>query len=194
MKIEGEWSLTDSSGPLAGSSFNAVGAAVRYSNNDFYIFDKDGLSYEAFSYNSGNPTPEGINGSYDKKEDETNMIYGVNKTFGDGGGFPYVNIGFTASARFDANPASRKLFFGDGGSTHSTFHTSNEEWKGPFENKTFPSIEEGVISPLFNEVGACTYISFGGGSGRWLFANADGTELMEYTAEGVYNGPWSINE
>ncbi len=187
-KIKGLWDVTDPNGPIGGTTFTSIGASTRFGDNQIYIFNDNGLANEIFNYNPSTASPQdGPIGTFSRTNGE-NVIYSVNTIFGDSGGFPYANQGFTAGARFDLN--GRKIFFGDDGSTYALYDsTGSGSWEVAVETTMF-----GTGNELFEKVGASTFISFGGASGGWLFVNDEGDELMEYKVDSdSFNGPWVIN-
>ncbi|MEL7268594.1 MAG: thiol-activated cytolysin family protein [Bacteroidota bacterium] len=188
-RIKGQWDITDTDGPIGGTTFNSIGACTRFSDTQIYIFNENGLAAEIFNYNPNAAPNSGPIGSY-VSSGGANTIFSVNEIFGDSGGFPYTNQGFVAGARFDLG--GRKIFFGDDGSTYALYNsTGNGSWGPEVQTTLFGG---GNGATLFEKVGASTFISFGGGSGGWLFINDKGNEMMEYKVDtDSFNGPWVIN-
>ncbi|NAY93158.1 hypothetical protein GTQ34_14680 [Muricauda sp. JGD-17] len=188
-RIRGMWEISDPEGPIGGTTFDSIGACTRFSDTQIYIFNDDGLAAEIFNYTPTASPEDGPIGTYSRSGGE-NIIYSVNAIFGDSGGFPYTNQGFTAGARFDLG--GNKMFFGDDGSSYALYNSSGNGSWGPEVATT--EFGGGTGVKLFEKVGASTFISFGGASGGWLFINDTGEELMEYKIDtDSFNGPWVIN-
>lgn len=193
-RIRGEWNISDADGPIGGTTFTSIGACVRFSNDDIYIFNDEGLGYEIFTYSPESASPTGGPIGTFAKSNGANVQYSVNVTFGSSGNFPYANQGFTAGSRF--NLSGKKIFFGDDGSTYALYNsTGNGSWESPVSSKSFGTGNgNNPGATLFENVGANSFISFGGASGGWLFVNQAGDELMEYKEDSdSFNGPWVIN-
>lgn len=195
-EVLGMFDIHDENGPMGVTSFDSVGATVRFSNDQIYVFNQTGLQNEIFEYDpdlaAGNELSNGPIGSY-RQENNANRLYAVNEIFGDSDNFQFVNRGIGAGARFNLD--GEKIFFEKEGDQYALYNSSGKgSWKNP-ENNNELFAESNATSPLFDKVGAACYISFGGQSGRWLFINKGGDELMEYadTPSNVYDGPWVIN-
>lgn len=191
-RILGTFSIDDPNGPLGLTSFEQIHSAVNFSDNSLYLFDGTGLQCEIFVFDpakyGGSSLPGGPIGTY-RQQNGANRIYQVNSTFGDSGNFQFANKGFEAVCRVGA---TKMAYFAKPGEQFAIYNRSgNGSWENPLPNEEwFPS--EGGI---FEEVGAATWIYFGGQSGRWLFINDEGDQLLEWfsTPSRMSQGPWVIN-
>lgn len=195
--VLGTFDINDPDGPMGASGFSSVGSGVRFSDNRLYIFDQDGLRNEFMRYNSasyaGNSLPSGPIGTYDQ-ENNANKVALVNEIFGDSGNFQFANRGFGAVTRVGVETMA--YFTGDGNEYALYNRSGNGTWGDPLTSTTWYNNNTNVDGQeLFERVGAATPINFGGGSGRWLFVNESGDELMEYYSSPVrkFEGPWVIN-
>jgi thiol-activated cytolysin len=195
--VLGTFEIDDPDGPMGASTLNGIGAGVRFGDNGLYIFDMDGLRVEFMSYTSsnytGNTLPLAPIGTYNQ-QNGANRVSLVNEIFGNSGNFQFANRGFGAVTRVGSE--SMAYFTKDGDEYALYNRTGNGTWGNPLESTTWYNNNANVDGQkLFDRVGAATPISFGGGSGRWLFINETGDELMEYysTPERKFEGPWVIN-
>lgn len=195
--VLGTFEIDDPDGPMGVSAFNAIGAGVRFGDNGLYTFDRDGLRVEFMSYTSsiytGNTLPLAPIGTY-SQQDGANRVALVNQIFGDSGNFQFANRAFGAVTRVGTE--SMAYFTKDGDEYAIYNKTGSCAWGNPIESTTWYNNNVNVDGQkLFDRVVAATTITFGGGSGRWLFVNEAGDEMMEYfsTSTRKFEGPWVIN-
>ena len=195
-QVLGTFSIDDANGPLGASSFENIGAGVRFLDNRLYIFDGTGLQTETFSYEpgqvSGNSLPSGPIGSY-VQANGANRVLLVNDIFGDSGNFQFAGRGFQAATRIGA---VKMKYFGTPGEEYAIYDRSgNGSWDSPRDNSQWVTRSKG--GKLFDRIGAASVIQFGGSSGRWLYINEAGDQLLEWyslpVGEEKYEGPWVIN-
>lgn len=187
------FSITDETAPLGKLSIPNVGSAVRFADDNvarLYIFSKDGSQVEIVPIKSYTPntlpsSPIGTPGN----------VKSVNAIFGDGGNFLIGSAGIGGGVKVGRYTMA---FFDIPGDRYQ-FYVSNE---GGWDTKTYTSngffANQNHTGPnLFNEVGAGAYLTLGRNSGRFLFINKEGNELMEFysyaTTPDVFAGPWVIN-
>ncbi|MCK0157565.1 thiol-activated cytolysin family protein [Cellulophaga sp. F20128] len=195
--IKGTFNITDANSPLGVIPLDNVGAATQLSDVRIYFFDKTGLAANRFKYNKSDAglgtngdapsTPIGV--FLDTKENP----FTVNDSFGDSDNFPFVNRGFEAGVRTGDTTFG---FFGKPGNEYSVY-SAGGLWGPIKDNDTWWDSNLNVTgSPtLFDSVSAATYIEFSDSTGRWLFVNGDGSEIMEYQSIPTrkFEGPWVIN-
>lgn len=188
--------IHDPNGPMGATSFASIGAAVDYNNStekDIYIFDGDGLHCEIFEFSSVgldlSTTPTRPIGQY-RQADGANRVYSVNDIFGDSGNFGLANRGIGAVNR---NGASTMTYFSVAGDQWQMYNSSGAgTWIDTLQSNEMLYPVGGTV---FEKVGAASHINFGGSSGRWLYVNKNGDELMERhpAPNRKYEGPWVIN-
>ena len=195
-QVLGTFSINDPNGPLGASSFEHIGAGVRFADNTLYFFNETGLENEIFVYDpgkgGGNGLPTAPIGSF-RQSNGANRIYLVNDIFGDSGNFQFAGRGFQAATRIGA---VKMKYFGNPGGEYAVYDRSGSgSWDSPKLNKDWVPRSKG--GELFEQIGAATWIFFGGNSGRWLYINEAGDQLLEWYSLPIgqekYEGPWVIN-
>ena len=187
------FAIDDPEAPLGALSLEDVGAMEYYANgsNQVYVFSKDGYDLQvvqigSYAPNQLPPGPIGTPGE----------VQLVNAVFGGSGNFFLGSQGLGAAVQIGGGAMA---FFGTNGDGYQTYVTAGG---GTWSNVIFPSREWYVGQAhdgpdLFEKVGAATQFSIGGGSGRYIFVNEAGNELMEWFSFGMENdrfdGPWVIN-
>ena len=191
------FSITDPDAPLGVVPLNSVGAAVRFTDNKFYLFDNPQPNQTQrcviASYSSanvgGNTVPGQAITSYTPDGNGNPRVYFVNDLFGDSGNFRFNAEGFSAAHRLGVN----MIYFGNPGNRHASYNRSfGGTWSDPQDNdQLFPNAQ----GALFNRVGGASLIQFGGNSNVWLYINEEGNELIEMRggSQLIYNGPWIIH-
>ena len=120
----------------------------------------------------------------------------TNDIFGDSGNFFLASEGMGAAVRIGATSMA---FFGTNGDGYQIYNSSSG---GSWSGTVYPSNEwfigQAHQGPdLFDKVGAASFFTVGGSSGRYIFINEAGTELMEWfsfaSEDDRFNGPWVIN-
>jgi thiol-activated cytolysin len=189
--ILGIFEIDDPAGPMGVVPFEAIGATTRFENTVITVFDKEGLNLSTFIYdpslaqNNSLPAPQPI-GTF-------SAITSVNEAFGSGDRFPFANQGIVAGSRHDLR--GRKIMFSANGTKYSLYNSITNSWENTIDTNNFqnPDSDPNETGQLFDAVGASSYISYGG-SGRTIFINSDGDELMEFDVElDRFYGPWVIN-
>ena len=185
--IKGVFGIKEEASPLGIVPFDKIGAATQLSDNRIYFFDDSGLNALRFRYSksdsslgtSGDAPTERIGEFLDTKEAPFEVITG----FGDDGNFPFVNSGFEAGFRVGSTTMA---LFGKPGSEYALYSTANGSWGAKQDSDTWT---------LFERVGAACYIEFSDSTGRWLLANDEGNEIMEYHSNPTrtFGGPWVVN-
>ena len=192
--------LDDPDAPLGDVGLDDIGAAVQFQDNQIYMFSVDGKSTQIFNIDPSlipqNMLPNGMIGTYAFNGD----ILPVNQIYGDAGNFIIGTDGFEAAVRVGAN---RQAYFGQPGNRYQVYDGSIAP-DGSFEDPVATdgwfgdtqSIENN--GALFERISAATSFTLGGSSGRFLFVNEEGTEIMEWfssatVGEDKFNGPWVIN-
>ncbi len=193
-QVLGTFSIDDNNGPMGASTLEHIGAGIQFLDNRLYMFSGEGLRCEIMAVNvaaiPNNALPTGSVVDY-TQENGLNRIYFVNEIFGDTGNFQLANRGFSAAVRVGVK---NMAYFGNPGDEYSIYSpTGNGSW-GELLNssKWFINNSNGL---LFDRVGAASFLTFGGSSGRWIFVNESGDEFMEYysTPAPKFEGPWVIN-
>lgn len=194
--IKGVFGIKDDNSPLGVVPFDKIGAATQLSDNRIYFFDDTGLSALRFSYNkndsslgtSGEAPITPIGTFLDTKEAPFEVISG----FGDNGNFPFVNSGFETGVRVGV---STLAFFGKPGDEYALYNSSNGTWQSPLDSETWYNNQPNASGTLFERVGAACFIEFSDSTGRYLLANEEGNEVMEYQSGPIrtFDGPWVIN-
>ena len=189
--VLGIFEIDDPAGPMGVLPFEAIGATTRFENTVITVFDKEGLNLSTFIYdpslaqNNSLPAPQPI-GTF-------SAITSVNEAFGSGDRFPFANQGIVAGSRHDLR--GRKIMFSANGTKYSLYNSITNSWENTIDTNNFqnPDSDPNETGQLFDAVGASSYISYGG-SGRTIFINSDGDELMEFDVElDRFYGPWVIN-
>ena len=192
------FSITDPDAPLGVVPLNSVGAAVRFTDDQFYIFDNPEenqaqrcviASYTSSSY-GGNAVPPGQITRYTTDDSGIPRIYFVNDLFGDSGNFRFNIEGFSAAHRLGAS----MIYFGSPGDEHAKYERfGNGTWSDPSSNdQLFPNADGGAV---FERVGGASLIQYGGNSIVWLYIDAEGKKLQEFRggSQLTSNGPWIID-
>ena len=194
--IKGIFSIYDINSPLGEVPLDNVGAATQLSDSRIYFFDKTGLLASRLAYNKNDPQL-GTNGSAPTTPignflDPIDQPYIVNSGFGDASNFPFVGDGFEAGVRVGV---STMAFFGRPGAQYALYSTSNGAWDIVQNSTTWFDGNANQNGTLFERVGAATFIEFSDSTGRWLLANAEGNEIMQYQSSPIrtFQGPWVIN-
>jgi len=186
--------IDDPEAPLGALELENVGAALRFADNlanRLYVISGDGFKLQIvpisnYTQNVLPATPIGSAGS----------VLLVNEIFGDSGNFFLASEGIGAGVRIGATAMAYFGTIGDG------YQTYNSSGGGSWSGSIFPSNEWFVNQAhdgpdLFEKVGAASFFSVGGSSGRYIFINEAGTELMEWfsfaSQNDRFNGPWVIN-
>ncbi|MCB0592501.1 MAG: thiol-activated cytolysin family protein [Lewinellaceae bacterium] len=192
-QVLGTFAIDDPNGPLGASAFSSIGAGVRYTDNSIYLFERDGLKCEIFRYDegpvTGNSLPMGPIGSFDQSEG-SNRVYLINEIFGDSGNFQFANRSFSAATRIGA---TKMQYYANPGDEYAVYDRSgNGSWGNPVPGNT-PLL--GNTPSPFAKIGAASFISFGGSSGRWLYINEAGDQLLEWYSVPApkIEGPWVVN-
>ncbi len=197
------YSINDSDAPLGDVGLDDIGAGAVTREDlsaglQIAIYSTDGKSVQFFNIDNSkipeNALPNGMIGTY------SGSIRPVNQIYGDAGNFIIGTDGFEAAVRIGEG---KQAFFGKPGNRYQTYDGSvgtdgafgnplnSDEWFGdPL------SIENG--GALFDKVGAATFFTLGGNSGRYLFVNEAGDEIKEWFSSATdgqdrFNGPWVIN-
>ncbi|KPM31528.1 Thiol-activated cytolysin [Croceitalea dokdonensis DOKDO 023] len=194
--IKGIFGIKEENSPLGVVPFDKIGAATQLSDSRIYFFDETGLNALRFSYDktdsglgtNGEAPTEPIGTFLDTKEDPFSVI----SEFGDSGNFPFVNNGFEAGVRVGVGTLA---FFGKPGDEYALYTTATGAWQNPLDSETWYSNRPNQRGTLFERVGAAAFIEFSDSTGRWLLANEEGNEIMEYQSTPVrtFDGPWVIN-
>ncbi len=194
--IKGIFGIKDEASPLGVVPFDRIGATTQLSDSRIYFFDETGLSALRFSYNkndsalgtSGEAPTAPIGDFLDTKEAPFEVITG----FGDNGNFPFVNSGFEAGVRVGSTTMA---FFGKPGTQYALYRTSSGAWESKQDNNTWFNGEPNVSGELFEKVGAACFIEFSDSTSRWILANEEGNEIMEYQSSPsrTFDGPWVVN-
>ena len=194
--IKGIFSIYDINSPLGEVPLDNVGAATQLSDSRIYFFDKTGLLASRLAYNKNDPQL-GTNGSAPTTPignflDPIDQPYIVNSGFGDASNFPFVGDGFEAGVRVGV---STMAFFGRPGAEYALYSTSNGAWDIVQNSTTWFDGNANQNGTLFERVGAATFIEFSDSTGRWLLANAEGNEIMQYQSSPIrtFQGPWVVN-
>ena len=194
--IKGIFSIYDINSPLGEVPLDNVGAATQLSDSRIYFFDKTGLLASRLAYNKNDPQL-GTNDSAPTTPignflDPIDQPYIVNSGFGDASNFPFVGDGFEAGVRVGV---STMAFFGRPGAEYALYSTSNGAWDIVQNSTTWFDGNANQNGTLFERVGAATFIEFSDSTGRWLLANAEGNEIMQYQSSPIrtFQGPWVIN-
>ena len=194
-EVLGQFNVNDSNGPLGATSFENIGAAVRFTDSKIYFFDESGLKCEIFNYNPnnvGNNIPTSPIGSFNQ-EGGNNRIYSVNNIFGDSGNFQFAGQGFSGATRIGASSIQ---FFGNPGDKWAKYSISgNGIWDDPMSIENLHPVSGDFGNHTFNKINGATRILFGGATHRYLYINEKGDQLLERvsTPDRIYNGPWVIN-
>jgi thiol-activated cytolysin len=194
--VLGIFGIHDPEGPMGVSSFNSIGAGLRFKDSRLYIFDGTGLRNEFFNYDpanvSGNTLPDGPIGTYDQR-DGANRVELVNEIFGDSGNFQFANRGFGAAVRVGV---VNMAYFSKEGDQYAIYDpTGSGNWHDPWESPTwFVDIPNKDNRKIFERAGAVSRLTFGGSSQRYLIVNETGDEILEYhsSPERKIEGPWVI--
>lgn len=190
------FSITDANAPLGALQLENVGAALQFADNlanRLYIFSLDGFKLQILpivnNYPANSlPTEPIVNNPSD--------VLLANEIFGDSGNFFLASEGFGAGVRIGATSMA---YFGSNGDGYQTYNSSNG---GSWSTVIFPSnkwfVGQTHDGPdLFDKVGAASQFGIGGSSGRYLFVNEAGDEIMEWfsfaTENDRFEGPWVIN-
>jgi len=194
--IKGFFGIKEEASPLGVVPFDRIGAATQLSDSRIYFFDETGLNALRFSYSkndsalgtSGEAPTDPIGTFLDSKETPFEVISG----FGDSGNFPFVNSGFQAGVRVGSSTVA---FFGKPGDEYALYSSSNGSWQNPLDSETWFDNRPNDSGTLFERVGAAAYIEFSDSTGRWILANDEGNEIMEYQSSPsrTFDGPWVIN-
>lgn len=194
--IKGVFGIKEEASPLGIVPFDKIGAASQLSDYRIYFFDDSGLNALRFSYDkndsslgtSGDAPTNQIGEFLDTKEAPFEVITG----FGDQGNFPFVNSGFEAGVRAGATDVA---FFGKPGSEYALYSSADGSWGAKQDSDTWYNGIANVSGTLFERVGAACYIEFSDSTGRWLLANDEGNEVMEYQSipTRTFDGPWVVN-
>ena len=194
--IKGIFSIDDINSPLGEVPLDNVGAATQLSDSRIYFFDKTGLLASRLAYDKGDPQL-GTNGDAPTTPignflDPIDQPFIVNSGFGDASNFPFVGDGFEAGVRVGV---STMAFFGKPGAEYALYSTANGAWDIVQNSTTWFNGNANENGTLFERVGAATFIEFSNSTGRWLLANAEGNEIMQYQSSPIrtFQGPWVIN-
>ncbi|MGI9547475.1 MAG: thiol-activated cytolysin family protein [Flavobacteriaceae bacterium] len=188
------FNIDDPDAPLGALELENVGAAIHFADNladRLYVFSGDGFTLQivtisSYPQNVLPVTPIGNAGS----------VRLVNDIFGDSGNFFLASEGIGAGVRVGATAMA---YFGSNGDGYQIYDSSSG---GSWSNSIFPSNEwflnQDHDGPdLFEKVGAASFFNVGGSSGRYIFINEAGTEIMEWfsfaSENDRFNGPWVIN-
>ncbi|MEN8789972.1 MAG: thiol-activated cytolysin family protein [Flavobacteriaceae bacterium] len=186
--------INDPDAPLGALVLENVGAAVHFADAldaRLYIFSGDGFKLQIFRIGNyqENVLPSGPVGT-------AGGVRLTNEIFTDSGNFFLASEGIGAGVRIGATSMAYFGAIGDG------YQIYNSSGTGSWSTTVYPSNEWFIGQPhdgadLFNKVGAATYFTLGGSSGRYLFANEAGTEIMEWFSfaneNDRFKGPWVIN-
>ena len=194
--IKGIFSIDDINSPLGEVPLDNVGAATQLSDSRIYFFDKTGLLASRLAYDKGDPQL-GTNGDAPTTPignflDPIDQPFIVNSGFGDASNFPFVGDGFEAGVRVGV---STMAFFGKPGAEYALYSTANGAWDVVQNSTTWFDGNANENGTLFERVGAATFIEFSDSTGRWLLANAEGNEIMQYQSSPIrtFQGPWVVN-
>ena len=194
--VRGIFSINDVNSPLGEIPLDNVGAATQLSDSRIYFFDKTGLLASRLAYDKGDPQL-GTNGDAPTTPignflDPIDQPFIVNSGFGDASNFPFVGDGFEAGVRVGV---STMAFFGKPGAEYALYSTANGAWDIVQNSTTWFNGNANENGTLFERVGAATFIEFSNSTGRWLLANAEGNEIMQYQSSPIrtFQGPWVIN-
>lgn len=194
------YDINDANAPLGDSGLEDIGAGVRFSDNQLYLFSVDGKSTQILNVDQSsipsNALPSGMIGTYASGGN----VLPVNEVFGDSGNFIIGTNGFEAAVRVGG---TTQAYFGKPGNRYQTYDSSvgaNGTFQNPMDSDEWfgdaKSIENG--GALFDKVGAATNFQLGGSSGRYLFVSEAGDQIKEWFSsptEGLdrFDGPWVIN-
>lgn len=194
--VRGIFSINDVNSPLGEIPLDNVGAATQLSDSRIYFFDKTGLLASRLAYDKGDPQL-GTNGDAPTTPignflDPIDQPFIVNSGFGDASNFPFVGDGFEAGVRVGV---STMAFFGKPGAEYALYSTANGAWDVVQNSTTWFDGNANENGTLFERVGAATFIEFSDSTGRWLLANAEGNEIMQYQSSPIrtFQGPWVVN-
>jgi thiol-activated cytolysin len=137
---------------------------------------------------SGDAPTERIGEFLDTKETPFEVITG----FGDNGNFPFVNNGIEAGVRVGSTTIA---FFGKPGSEYAMYSSANGSWGTKLDSDTWYNDTGNESGTLFEKVRAACFIQFSDSTGRWLLANEEGNEIMEYQSSPsrTFDGPYVVN-
>ncbi|MGB5692089.1 MAG: thiol-activated cytolysin family protein [Flavobacteriaceae bacterium] len=188
------FSIDDPEAPLGTLELDNVGAAIQFADNlanRLYIFSGDGFKVQILRIGNypANMLPTSPIGT-------AGAVQLVNEIFGDSGNFFLASQGIGAGVRIGATAMA---YFGQSGDDYQTYNSdAGGSWSGtvfPSNNWYLGQTHDGP--DLFEKVGAATYFTIGGSSGRYLFVNEDGSEIQEWFSFDPQNdrfeGPWVIN-
>ncbi len=194
--VKGIFGIKDEASPLGIVPFDRISATTQMSDTRIYFFNETGLSALRFSYNindsalgtSGEAPTTPIGTFLDTKDAPFEVITG----FGDNGNFPFVNSGFEAGVRVGSRTIA---FFGKPGSEYARYSTADGSWGIKQDSDTWYNGTVNESGTLFEKVGAACYVEFSDSTGRWLLANDEGNEIMEYQSSPTrtFDGPWVVN-
>ncbi len=188
------FNIDDPDAPLGALALENVGAAIQFADalaSRLYIFSGDGFKVQilpigAYPPNTLPVTPIGNAGG----------VQLVNEIFGDSGNFFLGSQGIGAGVRIGATAMA---YFGHDGDGYQIYDSNGS---GSWSGTVYPSDKWFVSQPhdgpdLFEKVGAATYFTIGGSSGRYLFVNEEGSEIQEWfsfaSENDRFEGPWVIN-
>jgi len=198
------YNIDDPDAPLGDVGLEDIGAGTvtqdLSSGKQIYIYSTDGKFAQILNLDNSripqNALPSGMIGTYAS----SGNILPVNQIYGDAGNFIIGTNGFEAAVRvgatsqaFFAKPGDRYQVYNGATGSNGTFGDpqDTDSWFGDTQ-----SIQNN--GALFERVSAATNFTLGGSSGRFLFVNEDGTEIMEWFSSSEpgkdkFNGPWVIN-
>ena len=199
-EVKNVFGINDPNSPLGELALENVGAATQFSDTRIYFFDNSGLKLSILEYNKSDPAlstngdaPTNSIGVFSINSDDDTSIFITNSLFGDSANFQFAGRGFGAGARVGAETMA---FFESTGNEYALYKTySGGVWENPKASPTwFDSIPNEGGKQIFDEVGAISFINFGGSNGRWLIVNESGNEIFEYrsTPTRALEGPWII--
>ncbi len=187
------FSIDDANAPLGALSIANVGAGIQRGSGTVELFDNTGFNMQTFISLGGSfpasltEIPSAPLGTSSETLLVNEQLEDANYAFGSEGIEAGVRLGVNTFGYFGKPGEQYQLR--QGNSFQNQVH-DNENWFTQNPDADNPNEN---IEAMFNRVGATT--QFGTGpSGRYIFINNDGDQMVEWNSfELVFKGPWVIN-
>lgn len=191
--------ISDENAPLGAIEMDDVGAALEFRDNQLAIFNGSGFECQFLNIDPStipnNSLSIGPIGTYAISNTSTgSTIYLVNEIYGDSGNFDIGTDGIEAGVRVGA---TKGAYFGKPGNRYQVYdRTGSGSWEDPIVTEEWFG-DDNIGGTQFERVGAASFYTLGGSSGRYLFVNETGDEIQEWFSfasdPDEFNGPWVIN-